>query len=294
MEAGLEPADEASRRVEARLGEWTAWVPEFRRPHRLIGLFTARHYLGPAAQDEEHLFWLSLVIGYWVWVDDRSDQRLDEQTADWAHLVEVLERRSAPPEAPAPELDFLLRVERGLSPLARDPADLEGFRLSAARVLDALRCEEEASRQRRLMAYAEYLEVGRHSIAVLNMAVTAALLLDLGLAERRADPRVTEGERFFCTVARLENDLFSEQRDRSEGGTANALLILETWLPRSARGFIESELEAYRRLFDQALAALGPEDAWGQLLRRAMAGHAAVYSTFGGGRYAPGGSPRST
>jgi hypothetical protein len=282
----LEPADETARRVEARLTEWTAWVQDFGPLHGRIGLFTARHYLGPAAQDEERLFWLALIIGYWVWVDDRSDQRLREQTADWAELVQVLERRRECPRTPVPELDFLLRVERGLAPLARGAEDLEEWRLSAARVLEALRLEEEASRTRRQVAYAEYLEAGRHSIAVLNMLLGTALLLGLRLAQRGATPGLLEVERYFSTVARLENDLVSEQRDRGEGCTANALFVVEPWMGGSAHGFIESELQAFLRLLEQALARLGPEDAWGQLIRRAMAAHAAVYTTLGGGRYA--------
>jgi hypothetical protein len=286
MNTAMERVDETGRRIEARIAEWTAWVPDFEPSYAHIGLFTARHYLGRAAQDEERLFWLALVIVYWLWVDDRSDGRLSEQTTDWAHLVRVLEGGSAIPSAPVPELDFLLRVERGLGPLAQSSADVEAWRLSAARVLDALRREEEASRQRRLVAYAEYLEVGGRSIAVGNMAAAAALLLGLPLARLRADFRVHEVERHFCAAARLENDLFSEQRDRREGGTANALLILEAWMGGSGRGFITSELGAYRRLLEEALAALGLEHAFGRLIRRAVAGHAAVYETFAGVRYA--------
>jgi hypothetical protein len=281
----LDPEDETARRVEARLEEWTVWVPDFERQHGRLGIFTARHYLGPAAQDEERLFWLALIIGYWVWVDDRSDQRLHAHTADWASLVQVLERRRECPPTPELELDFLLRVEQGLAPLARGTADLEQWRLSAARVLEGLRREEEASRARSQVTYAEYLEAGRHSIAVLNMVLGAALLLGLEFARREDSSALSEVERYFSTVARLENDLFSEQRDRGEGCTANALLVLEPWMGHSARGFIQSELQGFLRLLEQALARLGPEDAWRQLIRRAMAAHAAVYTVLGGGRY---------
>lgn len=272
--------DEFETRIQSRILDWSRHLPEFTSSHAVLGAHFAPRYLGERlAEDEERLFLLGLTFSFWFWLDDRSDLHLDAPVVDWQALIAVAQEWPAAAAARTPELYFLGELGRRLEQQAQTPIDHAWWRATMASVLESFAREEQLSRSAQPLSYAEYLVVGAASSTVENLLASASLLGGLGLASRHAEPDVARALRYLCTLTRLENDLHSYEKERQEGCLANAVHIMERFMPvRQALQFIAAEQQAYNELLEGVLEGLEPEDPLVWLVRNARASHTGYYA----------------
>lgn len=266
-------------RLEARVLEWCKGIPEFEPLLATGGAYLAISYLRNQAElDEGRLLPLALAVSFWTWLDDRSDRHIDAPVVVWEDMIAVAQGRLEPVAPCTPEVEFLFKLSRMLKQQARTSADYHWWQATAVSVLKAFIREEEVSRSGQPLSYAEYLAVGAQSITVDNLAAASSLVGGLGLAGRILQPGLEQGIRYLCTVARLENDLVSYEKDRRERCLANATLVMERFMPlQQAVVFVTAERRAYEELLKGVFTRLEPEDPFIQLARNMLDGHAQFY-----------------
>ena len=270
-------------RVLSRLVDWGKGIRDFKRSHAIDGLFITQRYLDEqAAAHEDKLFSLALVLTFWFWLDDRSDDHLAASAVDWPSLLLVLssQRDEVPWAVPMSiEAEVLLQVSAQLQKEASTNVDHEWWFTSAKYTIRNLLVEERATQTRAVLALADYLEIGLWTSAVPNLMATVSLLYGLDIARRRVERDVAALERYVSIVARLENDLFGVEKERREGTVANAVLLMERYLTKEpAREFIQAEKQAYERRLQESLSALGIRDPLARLVRAMLASHRSYYA----------------
>ncbi len=271
--------DKVDEATLGRMLSWTGELPGFKESHAVDSLFVAQRYMGErATSDREALLWLALDVTFWYWVDDQTDESLHLPVGkvDWRALFSDIEgglRSSSTPESL-----YLSRLGQSLLEFGGDQAGYEWWLQSAASTLAAFRAGEHISRTKTMPTFVEYLEVGSWSSTVRNILATASVLYRMDWVARRAGPNMSDLERYLGLVARLENDAYGFEKERKEGCFANAVLLMEQFMPTAtARAFVEAQKQAYEALLLKGLQALPAEDSFVRFVNAVLEAHRAWY-----------------
>lgn len=125
----------------------------------------------------------------------------------------------------------------------------------------------------------EYLEAGVHSSAIPHAVATLCELEPVPLACGWTSLAFQALLRALALHARLQNDALSVLKERREGCVANAVLVLEQWIPLPlAQQMIVQEMQGQVRLLEAAQARLPDELALHDLVNRMLHAHYAWYT----------------
>lgn len=192
-----------------------------------------------------------------LWIDDCFDVRVDgsSRSVDLPALVASATERPT------------TREGRGFHLLCarfRQEADSAAYELWVNSALDTFRAFHESSfvsSRAEPYSYAEHLQNGEQSIAVIHSMATISLICGFDMAARLRDPRVSRMLRNLSLMLRLENDLMSAEVERANKVRANAVLLLEELLQRAqAVAFVTIQALGYRRLLERDFEELGARD----------------------------------
>lgn len=258
----------------ARLLEWTRDIEDIEPHHAADGLYIGAKIRDElAAPDDEAVFLVGLVITFWFWFDDRSDRFLCGPDT-WDALIALGLDPQHKTLDRSPEVDFFVRLTAALRARAGRPAELRWWLRCSANVFLAMYAEEKMSRAGEAATYAVALEVGADSTGLTSIVSAANLAYRMDRAARSEDWQLARVERYMCLSQRLQNDLYSAEKERREGHAgrvSNIVLLLEGLLsPAQARAFAEAQRVGYEQMFHRAIDALGPGDGFGRLIRDGM------------------------
>ena len=217
---------------------------------------------GVGTQNDEASYTFTLDMAMLFWLDDCFDEQI-LKPYELDAIGEMLSGQSSARTTEAKCYQALLDL---LAAQATSDADFALVREYGIAYYRALQAEALLSSGKRPMSYAEYLENGIDSIAFMRVLASLSALWGLGMPERRKCPRFQRFLRHLCLVGRLQNDLHTLEKDRREGCTANAVMMIERFLPRErALAFVEDELRGYERLLDNDMDDLAPDDPFRRL-----------------------------
>jgi hypothetical protein len=274
----------------AVLNDLLAWgqdLPGFESNHAVDALILSQGYV-EGLEDDRGLPFFALDLTFIFWMDDRFDCRVKHHTESMDGQAIL---QPAPPEdcAVLDEARCFHRLRARAAELTDRQDELDLWCSTAEDFLHAWHVEEQLSRHLLQLTYAEYLENGISSTTVPHNMSTFSLLYGLDMPARLRDPAFARLIRDLSIVSRLQNDMFSLERDRREGCQANALLLVERFMkPGDAYRFVEAEVEGYRQMLAQDYVRLGDDDPFVRLSRSMTAAleHWYRYQT---GRYQAGG-----
>lgn len=260
-----------------RIVDWAGSYPEFQRHHAIDGLAVAQCF-SPACCSESPpcRFLLGLAVAFWFWFDDRCDDHLAENATvvDFASLVAV--RTSGPTGLGTPEGNYFHRLSVEFASYAVDSREHEWWMATAERTFYGMWIEDVANREGRDLSYSECVENGVNSSTIRNILAASSLVHRLQRSMRHDEPILCDLERHFCIHQRIQNDLYSLEKERGEGThgrLGNVVLKMEHYLGRQgARAFAIEQLEGYGRLIENAVRLLGSADPIGQLIAAAHKG----------------------
>lgn len=292
---------------QAVLGEVLAWgqtLAYFRPVHATNAVAFVQGYLegvtdaggarvpGLGIESQEQFSLFAMDMAWLIWLDEIFDDPKD-RTGEALDIEPVLhgiegEARTA---AATGFASLRARFEPYLSP----EEDRRRWLDTAASTVRAWHREELMSRGALKMSYAEYVENGVHSTAIPHLLTTASLLQGLRISSRLNDVRVQSLVHHLGISCRLHNDIFSVDKEKAEGTSANAVILMEGFLPMDrARAFVSAELDGYNRMLAELVESLGPADPLARLARVMPAAHDVVYRN-PRGMYAPSeGTPAAT
>lgn len=252
----------------ARLMAWAADLPDFALHHAADGLYIAQACRSAGLpEDREAVFLVALVITYWFWFDDRSDKFLrDHDTpVDWQRLLRIADDPDhTDAQGDTPEERWFQRMSKALQARARSPEAHRWWVRSSVRVIAAMHSEEVVSRSGEVPTFVECLENGGDSTTLMSIMSSAYLAYGLDRPARDGDVRLTLVERYMLLSQRLQNDLYSAEKERRElagGRPSNLVLMLEKLVSREqARAFCEAQRSGYERMMQHNIDLLGPDD----------------------------------
>jgi hypothetical protein len=222
---------------------------------------------------------LAVDLAWTFWLDDFFDRAAADARPrpDIKSILTAIEGGAAT----TPESQGFAALRRHILPRANpDRRSLHLWTETAARTVEAWRQEEMLSRREREMSYSEYLENGVHSTAVPHIMATASLLHGFDMATRLHDAVVGRLVRNLSVAARLHNDLISVEKERMEGCGANAVLLLERFMPLDASyRFVKDDLDGYERMLARDAEDLGGDDALVRFATILPAAHRAYTSS---------------
>lgn len=261
----------------ARVTDWAAEFGDFAEHHAADGLYIAQECRHDGLPDDpEAVFWISIVIAFWFWFDDRSDKFIcaEETPIDWDALFEFDRDPLLGRGGDTPEERYFRRMSQGLAARARRPEEHRWWALHSVRVLRAMHAEEVVSRRGVAPTFAESLENGGDSTTLMSIMSSAYLAYGMDRPARLLDLRLANVERYMLLSQRLLNDLYSAEKERLEGHggrPSNLVLMMERLLsPADARAFCEAQRQGYVRLMDRNLDLLGPDDPFGRMTAATM------------------------
>jgi hypothetical protein len=130
------------------------------------------------------------------------------------------------------------------------------------------------------LSYAEYLANGEESIATAQFVATFAWAYGFEMQARLTEVPFRRFLHDLTRFTRLQNDLASVERERSDGGGANALLVMEPIVgAEAARAFVTRERNGYWRLLCRDIERLGPTDPFARLARVLVAATQSYYDS---------------
>ncbi|NRP75485.1 hypothetical protein ILFOPFJJ_06408 [Ensifer psoraleae] len=216
--------------------------------------------IGTQNKQAGHAFILDMAMLFWL------DDCFDEQILEQHELDAIGEVLSGKSPASTVEAERYLALLDLLAAQAGSDADFALVRESGTAYYRALQAEAHLSSGKREMSYAEYLDNGIDSIAFMRVLASLSALWGLDISVRRECPHFLRFLRHLCLVGRLQNDLHSLNKDRREACAANAVLVVERFLPGApALAFVEEELRGYERLLDKDMEDLAPDDPFRRL-----------------------------
>lgn len=256
------------------LNAWSQGIWRFTEKHAADGLLFGQSIIDGLSQggvaraagkrtsnkrtsSERPVFLLALDTAFCLWIDDCYDASPESGAlVDIDALTRVKDRRPTIPEAKG-----FLRFRKRFREEAESNA---AYRLWLDSAIDMLRAYHEnmhVPRSGRPWTYAEYMQNGESSIAVMHIVATLSLIYCLDMPARMRDPRFLRIMRNLCRTMRLQNDLASVERERADGVQSNAVLIMErTMTPELAWSFVLEEKDGYERLLRRDLKALPADD----------------------------------
>jgi hypothetical protein len=259
--------------------DWGKAFQGFKYSHASDGLAIAQSYVygaqdksrahveGLGVKNEHSLFLLAINVAWLIWLDDRFDS-YDiniSDSVDWMNMVKSDDRST-------PETQSFSALRVRLAQENNHGAALQLWVDAAADVFLAYQRNKLMSRSRKLWSYAEYLHYGESSIAVMYCVSMIALVYDLRMSARMHDKKLSCMLKNLSLAMRLQNDLVSFEKERAEGDFANAVLIMEKYLPQSqAVAFVAEQKEGYEALLARDLDALGPNDPFSRIAKIMLA-----------------------
>jgi hypothetical protein len=260
--------------------QWGEDVPDFKRSHAVDGLTIAQVYAdgiqgehglhaeGIGNGRERSLPLLAIDLSWLIWLDDRFDSPKDPtKLVDVDALVQVAAWDN--PTAPTtPEAEAFSRLRARFEPEADDDAARRLWLSATVDVFRAYHKNAAFSHGGGRWSYAEYLQNGEGSIAVMHCIAAISLLYGYDMPARVSDPGFTRMIRNLSLAMRLQNDLASAAKERVEGDSANAVLIVDEFMaPDRAADFILAQRNGYERLLAADLQALGHNDPFSRIAR---------------------------
>jgi len=236
-------------------------LPDLKRSQAREAIVLANGYLpGLEASSARDLLAWDLTLLFWL--DDRSDLQTDglPTSVQWVPLLWMLDHDL---HATTPESAAFVRLRERLDAHTRARASLKLWSSTAAQTFRSWAREAQHSAGLRPLTYLQYLENGISSSAVPHILATLALLLPLklNLTQRLQDHRAHPIVRNLALASRLENDLFSIDKERLEGCQANAVLLLEQEMePAQACAVVQTHLAVCRKELKNQLAELPAGD----------------------------------
>jgi len=225
---------------------------------------------GIGVKNERSLFLLSMDIAWLLWLDDRFDLNpaQSQDLLDWQALARSVEvNQPTTPEAIAYSL-----VRECLAHEATNEAAYEFWLHSTTELFRAYHENELQSRGEKNWSYTEYLVNGEISIAAMQFLATLSLVYDLDMPERMREERFQRMIRHLCLAMRLQNDLASSAKERLENNRANAVLIVEEFMPNdTALAFVAAQEKAYERLVFEDVSRLPPQDPFARIIKVLLA-----------------------
>jgi len=217
---------------------------------------------GVGTQNKQAGYAFILDMAMLFWLDDCFDERILDQ-AELDALGQALSGKRPGGTAEAERYLALLDLLATQADSDTDVALVQEYGVTYYRALQA---EADLSSGKREMSYAEYLENGIDSIGFMRVLASLSALWGLHMSVRRECPRFLLFLRHLCLVGRLQNDLHSLDKDRREACAANAVAVVERFLPWvPALAFVEEELRCYERLLDQDMEDMAPDDPFRRL-----------------------------
>jgi hypothetical protein len=222
---------------------------------------------GVGTGDPEKLCLFAMDLTWMFWLDELFDAPNQHDLIDIEPIIHAM--KGGVPSTPAAAGFSYLREQ--IDP-ARFPAD--EYRLwteTAVAIPEAWRVEQQLSKKQLQLSYSEYLENGFNSSGVPHIVATASLLYGFGLAARlSADDDTRSLFRTLSLFCRLQNDLASVTKEREEGTMANAVFIMERFVPaQHSPVFVAEELKGYERRLSRDIDRLSKRDGRDQLCRMA-------------------------
>lgn len=269
--------------------EWGRPVLGFKRSHAVDGLTCVQGYVdglddmrgqfvpGMGAPDRHGFFLFALDLAWSFWLDDCFDAHIASGGAlvDVEALIKAGEGEPTTPEGNGYDL---LRKEL----TKRSPSDAER-RLwldSGAHLFRAWRAEELLSSKELPMSYSEYIENGVGSSVVPQILATVSVIYKLDMPSRVGDRHFDRLVRNLSIISRLQNDYYSAEKERREGCRANAVLLLEAFMPpEKASAFVVEERAGYERMLQEDMDAMGADDAFCRLAKVMIASQERLYCT---------------
>lgn len=259
---------------------WSRGIKGFKHEHATEALHGCSLFLSGVAdghgrmiqgvgdQNRQAAYTFILDMAMLFWLDDCFDEQLLEPH-ELDAVGEVLSGTGPAGTAEAERYQELLAMLAAQAPSDADVALVREYGVAYYRALQA---EALLSSGKREMSYAEYLENGIDSIAFMRVLASLSTLWGLDMPARRECPRFLRFLRHLCIVGRLQNDLHTLDKDRREGCAANAVVVVERFMPgASAFAFVEEELRGYERLLDKDMDEMERDDPFlrlAQIFRR--------------------------
>jgi Terpene synthase family 2, C-terminal metal binding len=255
--------------VLTELNAWCQEIPRFTAKHAADGLLFGQNIIAELSQrgvapaggegpySDRAVFLLALDTAFCLWIDDCYDA-----SPESGALIDIDALTRVADEPPAtPEAEGFLRFRRRF----REETDEDAaYRLWLDSALDMLRAYHEnmhVPRSGRQWTYAEYMQNGESSIAVMHIVTTLSLISRFDMPARMRDARFLRIMRNLCRTMRLQNDLASVERERDDGVQSNAVIVMERALPAEAAwSFVLAEREGYERLLRRDLEGLPAGD----------------------------------
>lgn len=223
--------------------------------------------IGFKSRQASFAFALEMTVLFWL--DDCFDEHLLAPHELDAVGAVIATGSTLPVTPEAQACRILLQV---LAEQAQSDADYRLWMDGGAAYYRAWQREALLSSGQMEMSYAEYLENGIDSVDMPRIWATVSALWGWNMPVRVADPRFMRSLRHMAIACRLKNDLYSLEKERLEGCRANAVLLIERFLPSdAARAFIEEELRGYERLLDEDIEHLDQDDSFRCLTEILMA-----------------------
>lgn len=260
------------------LGKLLAWGRElycFDDEHAFDGLILAQNHIegvqgehgicveGLGVRDERTLLLLAMDATWLLWLDDFFDARLTalDEHANWRELI-----TNAIEPSTCPEIRGFSLLRSQFAAEAEDQAAYQLWVDSAIDVFGAYHQNALLSRGKRSWSYAEYMQNGETSVGVMHYVATISLLYKFNMPPRMGDARFVRLLRNLCLAMRLQNDLISVEKERSEGDRANAVMIMEEFMPYpQALAFVAEQKKGLERLLRQDRDVLGAQDPFSRV-----------------------------
>lgn len=283
---------ELNQAILARVLEWGQGLEGFKPAHAAHALTIVQGYVegvedlggrrieGVGDGDEEKLGLFAMAVAWTFWIDEL----FDAEKAPSAPLVDIeAVIRAMDGAASTPESAGFHQLTQRLHAYRSDSG---GWRLwldTAADAVRAWRVEERLSSGHTSLSYAEYTDNGFNSTAVPYIIATASLLYQLEMPRRLEEEPIRRLLRHLSISCRLHNDVFSVDKERQEGSRANAVLLLERFLPpEQARALVLDDLRGYERMLAGDVARLSAGDPFARLARVMPEAHRVLYTAPGG------------
>lgn len=286
MSSTAADTDRDPGRLLRELMEWGGTLPGFTEKYARDGLRSARLFAGDGTQvlhiapekmgalgSGRSLFLLAMDSAWISWLDARFDARADARVEGdkLTDLDALIRATTEAPRTPEAESFFRIRSRFAEECGGRDAAAHRLWLETAVDMFHSWHEDESLSRGERQWSYAEYLQNGERSIAVVHFMATVSLVFGLDLHERMQGEAFRRMLRHLSLAGRLVNDLAGVESDRAAGERANAVLLLEPLLPpEQARAFVAAERDGYKRLLVRDLDRLGAQDIFAQLARMTL------------------------
>jgi hypothetical protein len=277
-----------NERVLSKMRAWGGELEGFTEQHAISGLSFAQciasgvldpsgiYVEGVGSGDDRSLFLLAIDTACCaLWIDDRFDVPLNNSRRD-VDLEALLRSSTAPATTVEGRGFYLLRTG------FEKESDSASYRLWLDTALDTFRAFHENalwSCSAGPESYAEYLQNGEHSIVAIHSMASISLVNGFDLPARMGDLRVVRLLKNLSLTLRLENDLMSLEVERATGVRANAVLLLEQFMPHlQAVAFVKDQKEGYQRLLARDFKALGANDPLVRSARAIWASTASFYA----------------